>query len=114
MGRSTKPYDTSNNKKFRDKNHKSKALKSTETKTENKSEEVDDSKSVLSDLIFTVSDAPARVFASAGACMQVSASENPSSIDTITIEIPKSQVAMLAKKGATLVGHGVNLEASRH
>ena len=38
--------------------------------------------------------------------MQVSDAESPSAIDTITIEIPKSQVAMLTKNRATLIDQG--------
>ena len=35
--------------------------------------------------------------------MQVSDAESPSAIDTITIEIPKSQVATMSKKGANII-----------
>ena len=38
--------------------------------------------------------------------MQVSDAESPSAIDTITIEIPKSQVSMLTKNRATLIDQG--------
>ena len=89
---------------------------------------MDDSKPEFSDLTFTVAAAPARVqshpasattpisedptikgiFAAAGARMQVSAAATPSAINTVTINIPKSQVAMLAKKGATIVNQGGN------
>ena len=84
---------------------------------------MDDPKSVFSDITFTVVAALARVqfhynsattsipedptiksiFATAGARMQVSAAATLSSINPITIEIPKSHMAMLAKKGATVI-----------
>ena len=40
--------------------------------------------------------------------MQVSAVAAPQSMDTITVEIPKSQVSMLVKKGDTIVYKEVN------
>ena len=40
--------------------------------------------------------------------MKVSAAAAPSSMDTINIENPKSQVDVLEKKGATIVDQGVN------
>ena len=40
--------------------------------------------------------------------MQVSDAETPSAINTITIDIPKSQVAMLSKKGDTIIYQGSN------
>ena len=40
--------------------------------------------------------------------MQVSDAETPSAIDTITIKITKSQVAMLSNKGATIIDQGGN------
>ena len=40
--------------------------------------------------------------------MQVSADDTPLSMDTTTVEIPKSQVAMMDKKGATIVDQGGN------
>ena len=43
-----------------------------------------------------------------GDWMQLSAAAAPRSMDTITVEIPKSQVAMLEKKGATIVDQGGN------
>ena len=89
---------------------------------------MDDSKSVFSDLTFTVVSSPDRVkyhsvldnisipedptikgiFAAAGNWMQVSAAATPSDIDKITIEILKYQVTMLAKNGATLIDQVVN------
>ena len=89
---------------------------------------MDGSKSLPIDLTFTVTVAPDRVqshsvlyitytpdyttikyiFAAKGAHMQVLSAATPSSIDTITIEVPKSQVSMLAKKGGTLIDQGVN------
>ena len=48
------------------------------------------------------------IFDAAGACMQVSAAATKIAMDTITIEIPKSQVAILAKNGATFVVQGGN------
>ena len=97
---------------------------------------MDDPKLVFSDLTFTSTAAPARVqshpasattpisedptikgiFAAAGARMQVSAAATPSAINTVTIKIPKSQVAMLAKKGATIFDQGgdsYSMNASR-
>ena len=40
--------------------------------------------------------------------MQLSAAAAPRSMDTITVEIPRSQVAMMDKRGATIVNQGVN------
>ena len=40
--------------------------------------------------------------------MQVSETTTTSNTDTVTLMIPKSQVSMLAKKGATLVDQVVN------
>ena len=95
---------------MREKNCEDKAPKVAETKTETNSEEVDDPKSVLSDITFTVAAYPAIFQAhsasatksiqedptikgisfSSGARMQVLDAATPSAIDTITIEIPKS------------------------
>ena len=52
---------TIKNKNWKYNNFKQKTIKSTETKTETKSDKVDDSKSVLSDITFKVAAAPARV-----------------------------------------------------
>ena len=46
------------------------------------------------------------VFASSGAWMQASDASTQRYMDTITIDIPTSQVAMLAKRGSTLVDQG--------
>ena len=48
------------------------------------------------------------IFADSGAWMQISAVAAPQSMDTITVEIPKSQVSMLVKKGDTIVYKEVN------
>ena len=40
--------------------------------------------------------------------MQVSYAETASAIDTITIEITKSQVTMLSQKGTTIIVQGGN------
>ena len=40
--------------------------------------------------------------------MQVSAATNPSDIEKITTKITKNQVAMLVKKGATIIEQGGN------
>ena len=89
---------------------------------------MDDSKSVFSDITFTVAATPYRVqahyvldttsipedptikgnFAAAGAQMQMTAAETSSAINTFTIGIPKSQVAMMAKRGYTLIDQGGN------
>ena len=61
MDRSTKIAETSKKKNWRDNNRIQNTLKAAATNTENKSEEVDDSKSLLSDLTFTFGDAPDRV-----------------------------------------------------
>ena len=48
--------------------------------------------------------------------MRVSSDTTPSDMDTIMIEIPKSQVAMLLKKGSTLIDQGgdsYSMNASR-
>ena len=128
MDLSTNTDESSKNKNWRENNCERKTLKVEAIKTETKSEEVDDSKSVLSDLTFTFGSASDRVqeqpmsdtksisentttkgiLAAKGAQMQVSDTETPSAIDTITIEITKSQVAMLSKKGATIIDQGGN------
>ena len=41
--------------------------------------------------------------------MRVSSDTTSSDMDTIMIEIPKSQLAMLLKKGSTLIDQGGNL-----
>ena len=48
------------------------------------------------------------VFADSGARMQVLATAGPYSVDTVTAEIPKSQVATLDQKGTTIVDQGGN------
>ena len=47
-------------------------------------------------------------FSATGAQMQVSSASTQSAMDTITVDIPKSQVVILAKKGANLVDQGGN------
>ena len=104
MDWSTKTYESSKKKNWQEKNRKRKTLKAASTKTETKSEEVDDSKSVFSDITFTVATASdifqahsvsdtisipedptiKGIFPAAGAQMQVSADATPSDIDTIT------------------------------
>ena len=61
MDRSTKTDEFIKNKNFLDNNCERKTLKIAATKTETNSEEVDDYKSVLSDLTFTFGAAPDRV-----------------------------------------------------
>ena len=100
------------------------------TNTEPKSEGNDDTRLVFSNLKFTVVAAPTTaqaysasaatgtaipedpnikgIFSASGAQMQVSAAAAPRSMDTITVEIPRSQVAMMDKRGATIVNQGVN------
>ena len=95
------------------------------TKTKPKSEDTDDNRSVFSDLIFMVSDAPttpkaylastARVtaipedptskdiFSAVFDWIQVSSTTAQRSIYSITNEITNSQVAMLSQKGANII-----------
>ena len=93
-----------------------------------KSEEADDSKTVFSDLIFTVAANPYQVqlqstlatldiqedntikfiFSVAGAWMQVQATTTTSNTYTVNLLIPKFQVAMMAKKGDTIIDQGGN------
>ena len=130
MDRSTKSDDTIKNKNQSEKGRDQKPLKFAATKTNPKSEENDDIRSVFSDLTFTVAAAPTSyqtylksdatgteipeeptikgIFAAAGDGMQVPAGAAPHSMDKITVEIHKSQVTMLAKKGATIVNQGDN------
>ena len=125
MERFTKTDDARKTKNWWDNNCKHKYLKVAVTKIETKSEEADDSKSVFSYLIFLFMAAPDKlqyhytsattgniipedptikeIFDAPGVCMQVSDAATQSATDTIAIEIPKYQVAMLAKKGDTLV-----------
>ena len=127
MGLSLKP--DKENKNWREDNFNLRTLKSLATKANIKSEEADDSNTVFSDPTFTIAYAPTWVqshsasatwfipyyptikdiFSAAGAWMQVLASATTSDIYTVTIEIPKSQISMLAKKGDTLVDQGGNL-----
>ena len=58
MDRSIKTDELSKNKKWRKNNRERKTLEVAATKKETKSGEVDDSKSVLSDLTFTFGAAP--------------------------------------------------------
>ena len=58
MDRSIKIDESSKNKKWRENNRERKTLEVAATKKETKSGEVDDSKSVLSDLTFTFGAAP--------------------------------------------------------
>ena len=125
MDQPTKTYDASKNNNRRQNNYERKSLKPEVTKTESKSEEADDSKSVFSDVIFAVTSAPAKVqdhsalattrtsipkdptikgiYSDSVSWMQVSAAATHIAMETITIEIPKSQVSMLAKKVVTFV-----------
>ena len=48
------------------------------------------------------------IFAAAGDHMHVPDIAAPRSTDRIIVEIPKSQVAIMAKKGATIVDQGGN------
>ena len=59
MDWSTKTDETNKNENWQENNHKLKTLKSAETKTETKLEEVDDSKSVFIDITFKVATDPA-------------------------------------------------------
>ena len=103
-------------------------LKIASTKADTKSEEAYDSKTVVSDLRFTVAASPAQVqlhsasaksaipedttikgiFSAASSRIQVSVATTTSNTNTVTLVIPKSQVAILAKKEATLVDQGGN------
>ena len=125
MEQSNKTDNASKNKNFRDKICERKFLKATTTKKETNSDEEDDSKSVLSDLTFTVTADPDKfqahstldnagteitedsiikgIFDAASALMQVQAADAHSATDTITMEISNSWVSMLDKKGATIV-----------
>ena len=116
-------------KKKREKKKDLQNLKDTATNADTKSEEADDSKTVFSDLTFTVAASPAQVklfsasaklaipddpniqgiFDAAGAQMKVLATTTTSETDTVSLVIPKSQVAILAKNGATLVYQGGKL-----
>ena len=58
MDQTTKTYETSKNRNWRENNSKRNTLNASATKTETNSEEVDDHKSVFSDLTFTVVTAP--------------------------------------------------------
>ena len=100
----------SKNKNWRDNNSKRKTLKAAETNSETKSEEVDDSKWVLSDITFTFRAAPDRfqhhsmldtksiteystikgILDATGARMQVSYAETLTATDTIMTKITKS------------------------
>ena len=125
MEQSNKTDNASKNKNFREKNCERKFLKAATTKKETNSDEEDDSKSVLSDLNFTVTADPDKfqahstldnagteitedsiikgIFDAASALMQVQAADAHSATDTITMEISNSWVSMLDKKGATIV-----------
>ena len=48
------------------------------------------------------------IFYGAGARMQAPSAASPRSIDSIIAETPKSQVAMMSKKGATIADKGSN------
>ena len=115
-------------KNWRDKKNDRRNMKASATKTHTKSEEVDNSKTVFSDLIFVVTASPDKVqshyasatsaipedptikdiFAAAGALMQVMEAETTRNTYTVNPEIPNCQVSMLFKKGATLVDQGGN------
>ena len=116
---------TSKTKNWKDKGRDWKYLKAASTKNDTKVEDNDDTRSVFSDLTFTFTAAPTTaqaylasdtmgtaipeddtikiIFAASGVCMQVSGAATPCFIDNITIEIPKSQVATIDKRGATII-----------
>ena len=103
------------------------------TKTDPKVEGNYDSRSLFSDLTFIVKAPPTTsqdysasaatdmtipenstikvIFCAAGAQVQVSCPLAPRSMDTITVGIPRYQVAMLSKKGATIVNQGGNFHS---
>ena len=108
-------------------------LKYDMTKADPKSEDNDDTKSLFSELTFTVADSPAMaqaylvsaamgtatstipedptikgIFDAAGAWMKVSDDAAPLSTDIIIIKIPNSQATVLSNKGATIVDQGGN------
>ena len=107
------------NKNWRENKNGHRTLKAFSTKADTNLEEADDSKTVLSDLTFTVADAPYQVelhsasdtstvpenttiqgiFAAAGAWIQASTNTTTSDTYTITLLIRKYQVAILAKMG---------------
>ena len=125
---STKLGKTSNTNNWQEKVHDRKSLKSATTKTNPKAEDTDDTSLLFIDLIFTVAAFPTMaqacsssadmcidvpedpnikvIFTTASACIQVSYAAAPRSMDTITVEVTKSQVDILAKKGATIVNQG--------
>ena len=127
---STKSDETSNAKNCWDKVRDFQSLKAVATKTYPKAGYNDDTRSVFSDLTFIVTAAPTTdkayststttgkaipedttikgIFSAAGARIQVSADAALRSVDIITVEIPKSQVAILAQKGANIVYQGGN------
>ena len=128
--RSIKSYNASKNKSWREKVRDQKFLKVLGTKTDPKSEENDNTRLVFSGLTFVVTAAPTTeqaclesaatgtaipedptrkdFFAAADAWMQVLSTTAPRSMDTITVESTKYQLAMLAKKGASIVDQGGN------
>ena len=117
MGLSIKPYEK--NKNWREKKNDCRTLKSSATKADTKSEEVDYSNTVFRDLPFTVAAASNQVqlhsasdisaitedptikgiFNAAYSQMQVLGTTTTSDIETVTLVIPNPRVAMLAKKG---------------
>ena len=121
MGPSIKPYYKKKN--WRDKKKYLRTLKASVTKADTKQEEVDDSNTVFSYSIFTVADASDQVqlhstsaklaipqdpnikgiIYAASYQMQVSETTTTSETDTVTIVIPKSQVAIMVKEGDNLV-----------
>ena len=122
MDQLTKTYKTNKNNNWREKNYELKSLKAAATKTETKLKEVDDYKSVFSDITFTVVTDPDIVqshsasattsiaedptikviFSAVGNQIKVPAAVTPGAINIIRIEVTKSQVAMLRKKGDTI------------
>ena len=106
------------------------------TKANPKVEDNDDTRLVFSDPTFTVAAAPTTeqaclvsaatftttstipddriikdIFAAEGDWMQSPNDPAPRSKDIIIVEITKSQVSMLAKKGATIVDQGGNYKS---
>ena len=121
MGLSIKPYE--NNKNWREKKNNRRNLKAAATKADTKLEEADDLNTVLSEFTFTVASDPDQVqsysasatsatpedptiqgiFYAEGSCMKVPSTTTTSDTDTVTLVIPKFQVAMLAQMGLLLL-----------
>ena len=130
MDRSTKIDNARKTENWRENNCERKSLKGVATNTDTNSQEAVGSNQVFGNITFTVVDAPDKVQAcsalvttgtsipeyptikgicdDSGAQIQVSSSAKHSTMYIINIEIPKSQVAILAKNGATFVVQGGN------